>query len=213
MQYKKSFILIAIFFVNSLFSQVFKEVYENPNFDKQTQNHKKVAILPFTVILADKALPEGITTEELNAQQEDEGRSYQSSVFARFLKKSKNYTVSFQDISRTNTLLKKNEIAYSELDMYTKDEIAKILEVDSVISGQIHRDKPMSGGAAVALAVFTGFGGATNKAKLYLTIHDGSNGDLLWSFNHQAAGGLGSDVESVVKRLMKKVARNFPYKK
>ena len=39
------------------------------------------------------------------------------------------------------------------------------------------------------------------------------DGDLLWSFNHQAAGGLGSDVESVVKRLMKKVARNFPYKK
>ena len=213
MYYKKSFILIAVFFVSSLSAQVFKEVYENPSFDEQTKNHKKVAILPFVVILADKALPKGITTEELNTQQEDEGKSYQSSVFTRFLKKSKNYRVSFQDISRTNALLKKNGIVHSELDLYTKDEIAKILEVDSVISGQIHRDRPMTGGAAVALAIFTGFGGATNKARLYLTIHNGLDGDLLWSFNHQASGGLGSDVESVVKRLMKKVARNFPYKK
>jgi len=71
----------------------------------------------------------------------------------------------------------------------------------------------MKAGAAVALAILTGFGGATNKAKLYLTIHNGSEGDLLWSFNHQRSGGIGSDVESVVKGLMKKVARNFPYKK
>ena len=67
--------------------------------------------------------------------------------------------------------MKKNEIVYSELDSYTKDEIAQILGVDAVISGQIHRDKPMKAGAAVALAIFTGFGGVTNKAKFSCKIY------------------------------------------
>ena len=128
MNYKKSYILITIFFIASLSGQLFKEIYKNPYFEEDTHDHKKVAILPFTVILADKALPDGLTVEELNAQQEDEGKSFQSSVFTRFLKKSKNYRVRFQDISRTNALLKKNEISHSELDGYTKDELAKILE-------------------------------------------------------------------------------------
>ena len=213
MKFKISFILISFFMLNILSAQMFKEIYENPNFDDLTQSHKKIAILPFTVVIADKALPEGMSIDELNMQQEDEGKSFQTSVFSRFLKKSKNYRVSFQDIDRTNTLLKKNEIEHSALDEYTKDEIAKILGVDAVISGQVHRDKPMKAGAAVALAIFTGFGGATNKAKLYLTIHNGIDGDLLWKYNHRASGGIGSDIEGVVTRLMKQVARKFPYKK
>ena len=48
---------------------------------------------------------------------------------------------------------------------------------------------------------------------MYLTIHNGLDGDLLWTYNHQASGGIGSDIEGVVKRLMKQVARKFPYKK
>ena len=37
--------------------------------------------------------------------------------------------------------------------------------------------------AAVALAIFTGFGGATNKTKLNLTIHNAGDGELLWKYN------------------------------
>ena len=85
--------------------------------------------------------------------------------------------------------------------------------MDALISGEIQRDKPMKSGAAVALAVFTGFGAATNKAKMYLTIHNAEDGELLWKYNHRARGGIGSDSESVVVPLMKQVARKFPYKK
>ena len=82
MNYKKSLFLIGVLMIGTLSAQLFKEVYTNPNFNQLTQNHKKVAILPFTVILADKALPEGLSVEELYAQQESEGKSFQSSVFA-----------------------------------------------------------------------------------------------------------------------------------
>ena len=71
----------------------------------------------------------------------------------------------------------------------------------------------MKSGAAIALALFTGFGGATNKTKLNLTIHNSGDGELLWKYNHRASGGLGSDAESVAVVLMKQVARRFPYKK
>ena len=212
MNYKNSFILIGILILNVLNAQ-FKEIYENPNFDQITENHKKIAILPFTVVLSTKAIPEGMTEEELIRQQEEEGKSFQSSVFSRFLKKSKNYKISFQDVDRTNTLLLKSDITHSDLGLYGKEELAQILGVDAVISGQIHRDKPMKAGAAVALAIFTGFGGATSKAKLDLKIHNGLDGELLWTYNHRARGGIGNDVESVVLVLMKQVARRFPYKK
>jgi len=209
----RSYLILIIAFITTINAQIFKEIYEHPDFDSLTKEHKRVAILPFTVTLTDKAVPEGMTEEDLLFQKENEGYSFQSSVFSRFLKKSKKYRISFQDIDKTNLLLKKNEITHDKLDDYSKDELAKILGVDAVISGQIQRDKPMKGGAAVALAVFTGFGAATNKAKMYLTIHNGGDGELLWKYNHRSAGGLGSDAESIVVPLMKQVARKFPYKK
>jgi hypothetical protein len=44
-------------------------------------------------------------------------------------------------------------------------------------------------------------------------VHNGADGQLLWSYDHNDKGGLMNTTEGMMKSLMKKVAGNFPYKK
>ncbi|MEO6690785.1 MAG: hypothetical protein ABIO44_00455, partial [Saprospiraceae bacterium] len=110
------------------------------------------------------------------------GYAVQSNVYSAFLKEvSKNkYDIEFQDIDKTNALLKKNSIAYADLIGMDKGELCKILNVDGVISGDIRMSKPMSETSAVVLAVLVGASGTTNKTDVALTIHDKKDSKLLW---------------------------------
>ena len=46
-----------------------------------------------------------------------------------------------------------------------------------------------------------------------ITLHNGADGALLWSYDHTDKGGLANSVEAMTKSLLKKVAGNFPYRK
>ena len=52
-------------------------------------------------------------------------RNIQSSMYTFLLRKRDNYIVTFQDVEKTNTLLKKAGML-DKLDEFTKDEIAKL---------------------------------------------------------------------------------------
>ena len=211
-------IFLSIFFIsNILNAQGMKEIYKNPNFANLSKNHQTVAILPFAVVLGGKALQEmgeemG-NVDQLPMQLQNEGRLFQASIYSRFLKKSKNYRISFQDTDRTNALLKKAGITYADLDLADMTEIASVLGVDAVISGNVYREKGMNQGGAAAMAILIGVGGATGSAKLNLKIFNGDDGSKLWQYTHRAKGGLGSNVDDIVLQLMKQVSRRFPYKK
>lgn len=98
------------------------------------------------------------------------------------------------------------------LGNFTKSEVAKTLGVDSIISGQIKRSKPMGTGAAVAAAFLVGVS-ATNEVNVNVTIHSAAEGNLLWSYDHEVTGSLGSTPERLSKSLMKDMSKKFPYKK
>ena len=85
--------------------------------------------------------------------------------------------MSFQDIDKTNAILAKNNIDFAALRTITKEDLARLLGVDAVISGKIQREKPMSEAAAIAVGVLIGFWGSTNKVNVDLTIHDGRPGN------------------------------------
>jgi hypothetical protein len=71
----------------------------------------------------------------------------------------------------------------------------------------------MSTGAAVASAFLLGYGGATNSVNVNMTVHDAESGGLLWSYDHEFKGGIGSSPESVSKGLLKASSKKFPYAK
>ena len=213
----KAILFSMLFFISTLSGQGMKEIYTSPNFNNLSKNHKTIAILPFTVVLGGKALQEmgkqmgGL--DQLPMQLQNEGKLFQQSIYSRFLKKSKNYRISFQDTDRTNGLLKKAGITYEDLEWADMNEVASALGVDAVISGNVYREKGMNQGGAVAMAILIGGYGATGSAKLNIKIFNGEDGSKLWQYTHRAKGGLGSNVDDIVLTLMKQVSRKFPYRK
>lgn len=80
-----------------------------------------------------------------------------------------------------------------------------------MISGKATLSKPMSEGGAIAMTFLVGFGGATNKTSVTLVMHD-TKSRLLWKYDYEESGGIGSNSESLTKGLMKNASKKFPYK-
>ena len=189
--------------------------YLNPDFDKLTKDHKTIAILPFKVTIDTNRLPKNTTIEMVQKSEQEEGTEFQRQLYARFLQRAQEgeYTVAFQDVDQTNALLAKAGMNPDSLTSRTKDEIAKALGVDALVSGTVHQSQPTSTGAAIAQTLLVGFSGSTQRVDIDMMVHNGSDGALLWSYDHTDKGGLSNSVEAMTKSLLKKVAGNFPYRK
>jgi hypothetical protein len=187
--------------------------YSTGSSEQVKLQHKTVAILPFDVTIDVKHVPQGNTQQILLGQQKRTGYDVQTSVYYYLYKeKSKNkYTVDFQDIFKTNTKLSEAGVSYETLQMMSKEEICSLLGVDAVISGKVITSRPMSVGAAVAVGALVGVWGPTNRAKATVTVHDKQESKLLWKYNFEYAGTVGSTAESLTTALMKSVSKNFPY--
>ena len=66
----------------------------------------------------------------------------------------------------------------------------------------------MSTGAAIFPTIFVGFS-ATNKVTVNMAIHDGSSDQLIWSYDHEVSGGLGSAAEGLAKSLWQAFPKYF----
>jgi len=189
--------------------------YLNPQFAELTKDHKTIAILPFKVTIDKNKLPKNVTLEMVAASEKEESVEFQKQLYARFLQRAQEdqYRVGFQDVDQTNALLARSGISLDSLSLRTKDEIAKALGVDALVSGTVHQAQPTSTGLAVAQTFLLGFSGHTQRVDINMTVHNGADGTLLWSYDHTDKGGLMDSVEGMTKSLLKKVAGNFPYRK
>ncbi len=189
--------------------------YLNPQFAELTKDHKTIAILPFKVTIDKNKLPKNVTLEMVAASEKEESVEFQKQLYARFLQRAQEdqYRVGFQDVDQTNALLARSGISLDSLSLRTKDEIAKALGVDALVSGTVHQAQPTSTGLAVAQTFLLGFSGHTQRVDINMTVHNGADGTLLWSYDHTDKGGLMDSVEGMTKSVLKEVAGNFPYRK
>lgn len=206
----------VLFFVTiTAFGQT--SLYENPDFDRIAKDHKVIAIVPFkTQVKLRPRQMKDMNDEQLDRLEQSEGESLQTGMFSWFLKRKKRgklLDLDIQQPSRTNALLKKEGIDYTNLYEYTSDELATILGVDAIISGDYETNKPMSEGASIALSLLVGFGGSTNTAIVNMNVNNGADGVLLWNYNKKVRGGLGSSPEDLVNVLMRKASRRMAYTK
>lgn len=205
---------LTIFFSNSIFGQT--NLFEHPDFDKIAQNHKIIGIIPFkaSITLRPKQMKD-ITPEQLEKMEKSEGKSIQSAMYSWFLKRKKRGTlkVDVQNSATTNAKLKKAGVTLENYENYTPSELAKILEVDSIIMGTFETNKPMSEGASVALGLLIGFWGTTNSATINLSIYNATDGELLVNYNKKIRGSIGSDNDDLVNIVMRKASRRIAYTK
>ncbi len=212
---RKTFLaLLGIIAVSSIFGCA--KTYTAPDFDTYYKTHQMVSILPFKVTYDPSKLPKDMTEERLQKIEHDEALELQLQLFINFLERKStknNYTVDFQDVSQTNILLVQAGLQIDSLEIYTMKQIRDVLGTDGIISGHIRRSKPMSAGAAIALGVLLGIWGSTNEVNVTVNIHDGESGKLLWNYEHQATGSVGSSSESLAKNLVSDISQKFPYRK
>ncbi|MEO5782900.1 MAG: hypothetical protein ABIQ07_06500 [Ginsengibacter sp.] len=207
-------ILLPLASLLILLSACGPKIYKSNEFDDVTSKHKIVAILPAEVSISLRPnTSKKMTVEEMEKNRQATGYAIQDKMYSWFLRRSDKfkYTVKFQDISKTNSLLKDAGITYGDLRDKSKESLAKLLGVDAVISNITRMDKPMSDGVAVAVGVLFGSWGSTNNVTTTINIHEAKQGDLIWKYDYVAQGSVGSSPENLVNALMRNASRKFPY--
>ncbi|MET0574104.1 MAG: hypothetical protein ABWZ79_21980 [Pedobacter agri] len=213
---KKTLLLLVLVSTNLIaFAQYenAKQVFESPKLKEVIATHKTVAILPFNTKISFKKQPKDFNLDAHIQKEKTMSTSIQSSMYTFLLRKSSNYTVEFQDVEKTNILLKKAGLL-DKLDEFTKDEVAKALGVDAVISGKFETEQTRSeAGAIVTTVLFGGLGSKTGSGSLTMVVNDGKTGDMQWRFFKAMNDGVFTSSDELIDRMMRKVSRNFPYSK
>ena len=190
-----------------------KQTFSAPNMKEEIGKQKTVAILPFDVAITYKRPPKNYDSSANKNEEINIAKNLQQSMYTYLLRKSDKYSVSFQDVDRTNALLKSNGI-YGRIDELTQDSICKILKVDAVIKCRYAYEKTASEAGAIAKTVLLGsMGSKTGSGALTMQIYSGSTGDLLWRFYKAMNDSVLGSTDELMERMMRKVARNFPYEK
>jgi hypothetical protein len=206
--------LLAISFAILGLTACGPHIYKSQNFEGALAKHKTVAILPAEVtMLLRPNESKKMTPEQISEMAQKTGYDIQDKMQSWLLRRSDkfHYTVTFQDVTRTNARLKDAGIKYADLREKDRAEIAKILGVDAVMQSRVKMDKPMSDGAALAVGLLVGAWGATNNVQTSININDGKSGDILWTYDYQAQGSVGSSSQNLVDALMRNASRKFPY--
>ncbi len=190
-----------------------KQVFNSPALKTEIQKHKTVAILPFNATVSYKRLPKNFDAAANKTEEQSMSVNMQSGMYTYLLRKAKDFTVSFQDVERTNALLKQKGI-YDKFNELTQDSVCKVLGVDAVIKSSYAYAKTGSEGGAIAKTLLLGAGtGKVGSGALTMQINNGRDGELLWRFYKEMDEDVTSSANAVMERMMRKVARNFPYEK
>jgi hypothetical protein len=206
--------LVSLLFTIQLSGQeTQKQTFESPNLKECILKHKKVAILPFVATISYRRPPKNYDEAQHTAEQKSLGKSLQNEMFTFLLTKKNNYTVDFQDVDKTNALLKKAGY-YDKLDEVTADSIALVLGVDAIIKCTYAFEKTSSEGGAIAKTIlFGGLGSKTASGLLVMSIKNAADGELIWRFSKTMDETVFSSASQLMERMMRKVSRNFPYEK
>jgi len=132
---KIAFVILLTFITFGLFAQFgegSKQVFSSPKLKDAVAKHKTVAVLPFTATISYKRLPKNFDAEANKADEQKLALQMQQGMYTYLLRKAKDFSVSFQDVERTNALLKQKGI-FDKISELTQDSICKVLGVDAVI--------------------------------------------------------------------------------
>ena len=213
---KKSLVFVCILFAAmQTFAQFegAKQTYSAANLKTELAKQKVVAILPFETSITYKRPPKNYDSSANKNEELNIAKNLQQSMFTYLLRKADRYSVTFQDVDRTNALLKSKGI-YNQLDVLTADSICKILGVDAVIKCRYAYEKTASeAGAIVKTILIGGMGSKTGSGVLTMQIYNGVDGNLLWRFYKAMNDDVMSSTDQLMERMMRKVSRNFPYEK
>jgi len=182
------------------------KIYESPDARDLAKNEKLIAILPPIVTIEAK---KDVEAEAIKEQQIRESLNFQKEMYSWVLQRKMEGKVvqEIMDIETTNAMLE--DAGYPE-KLFSPSEICQLLGVDATLGSTYSITKPMSTGAAVALAV-VGVFGPTNKVSTSLNLKDCMVNKEIWHYEHEFSGSLGSSSRLLVDALMRDASKKMPY--
>ena len=209
---KKLLLISSVFIYTASFSQGAKQIFESPNLKSVVYNAKKVAILPFNVSISYKKMPKGMSLDQIKDNEKAESIQMQQGMYTYLLRKLDNYSVSFQEVDRTNSLLKKNGV-FDNLDDVLSDSLCKILGVDAIIKSSWTYAKTGSEAGAIASALLLGVSKGTGSGQLVMQINSAKDGEMVWRMSKEMTESAFSSDNALMEQMMRKVGRVFPFEK
>jgi len=201
---KKSLVL---FIVATLLLQSCAKVFYTPDARYLANTEKIIAIVPPEVSIAARRK---VDAAALNEQQKTESVNFQKEMYSWMLKRKMqgNIFVDIQDVETTNSRL--FNAGFYDGKLLGPADLCNILGVDGILTSNYSLSKPLSEGAAIALAVFAGWWAPTNEAVASLSIHDSGSEKMIWNYDHRLSSSLGSPAR-LVDELMRQASRKMPY--
>lgn len=199
--------IILVLCVFALLLSSCARIFYSPDATMLATSHSSIAILPPSISIAAKRKTD---VEVIKEQQRTESLNFQKEMYSWMLRRKMQgrITQEILDIETTNAKLKK--AGYPETPL-TPSEMCEILGVDGVLGSNYALSKPMSDGAAVALALLAGAYGATDELSASLNITDCANKKLIWNYDNRFSGGLGSSPARLIDQVMRQASKRMPY--
>ena len=119
----------------------------------------------------------------------------------------------FKHLWKTNVFLKKREVGYNSLDIYSIKELGDILGVDAIISGTITLNVQLSRGDAKKFKLLDYVTGNAKYGRIGIKISDVKTGKLLWKYEKQIDRKTGKNTVDLIGSMMRQASRKFPYEK
>ena len=213
---KKVFMLISILSINLVSFAQIPSNYISPKFKELATNHQELAVLPFDFRLelaSDNY--ELIDFEKLRKLELTESMEVQKSIHQYLLdrKAKKRFKVSFQPIKQTNQLLEANNISHENIAQYTRKQLIDILGVDGIVYGSITAAQVISESDAILYGFFSGYFPDTYSNNMTIKVADADQGEVIWDYYTTQGGGFDRTQVSLVRNMLKRAARRFPYKR
>ena len=203
----KAIRLLSLTVISAIVFSSCAKIFYSPDAYTLAREQNIIAIMPPSISIAAN---KKIDAEAMIEQQKTESINFQKEMYSWMLKRKMQgqITQEIQEVETTNALLKK--AGYPENPL-TSAELCSVLGVDGVMSSNYALSKPMSDGAAVAVALLVGAWGTTNEVTVSLSINDCMNKKLIFNYDHKYSGSLGSSPARLVDALMRQASKKMPY--
>ncbi|MDZ7936267.1 MAG: hypothetical protein U5M51_15150 [Emticicia sp.] len=198
--------------------------FVSENFATIKNTHKKIAILPFGVQFQNpldyskqkKENQVPIRRGTYSKQEQEASLDAQKELFISVAKQVEKgrYEIAFQDFTRTNKILSQNGIRLEDIKFQNKADLAKLLEVDAVIFGEliIKISRPTDRTSSISPVMMNNTrnnDGIETDIKLF----DAASGEMVWStaLSNQPNNRMDTP-HQLTTSLLNQVAKSLPYR-
>jgi len=210
-----------------------KSAFISPQFSQKTQNHHRIAILPYQMVYTGRPVY-GLTPKEKEQIQEAEALAFQNALYVRLLRQTgqrkRDIKIEIASPEISNHLLQDSGISLHDAWRIPSHDLCELLGVQAIIKVRVEKEKFLtdfeSYGIHVATEILNKLPNNQNPGtnpipanvnKTYRIKQDAQvlNADdatLLWHQELESQIDWNYSANRVIENMANRIAKKFPYR-